>query len=115
MEERLARPRAAAARLGPRLTAAAAVGTRAADRHDERRYEAGEGLAWRQREIHVEHVARVRLARKRAAQRVTYLLDDAAGRRKINRDFVGKAFVRHARTIGARSRDVKIASGRDQP
>ena len=86
------------------MNAAAAARTRAANRHGERRHETGERLARRQQQLGLEHVARSRLAEKRVA----HPLDDASGRRKIDRDFVGEAFVRHAPTIGARSHDVKI-------
>ena len=104
MEQRFAGTGAAQARLGPRLAASAAARARAANRDDERQHAAVERLASRERKFGLEHIVRRGLAEKRIA----HPFDHAAGGRKIDGDFIGKTLVRHIRTIGARSRDVKV-------
>src|SRR5437660_1572334 len=93
MEERLARPDALSARLGPRFTAPAAHRADAMNGHAKRDFEAVERLATRQGQLGREHLAARRLPEKR----VTHAFDDTASRRKINRDLVGEAVLRHAR------------------
>ena len=70
------------------------------NRDAERDFKPIERLAARERQFGREHVAARRLSQKR----VTHAFGETAGRRKIDRDLVGEAILRHARYLKDRGR-----------